>query len=343
MLALIWRGGNGDLTALPQKSEPSDARKRDLLPRPSLLTHKHKVKKSSRSGCTHAATACQCGSGWRGSTCRGWLGRKRMASGGRGGGGWGASGRQKHSLNDGTWAGEPAHTRPYDPSAPCVLSLSGNLSTPPSCPWVIARVILSSASSVVSQLWIWPETGSERDVPLHWYRAVSLTHLSQMPPTHPFWCLPSTCEWATVTGGRERQRETERQEGRGWKKGALERAVCFARLTENSPKCWVGIMLSNMDCDFLGEKQPALVNLGWLWNNLDPPPPHIVECQKRNALQQFIAQSHTQSIWNDRPITKFPRFKMPSLFLFLFLFISVSLDQFSVTLCLLHVPMLEQH
>lgn len=70
---------------------------------------------------------------------------------------------------------------------------------------------------------------------------------------------------------RERQRETEREEGRGRKRrGALERAVYFARLTENSPKCWVGITLSNIDCDFLGEKQPALVNLEWLWNNLDP-------------------------------------------------------------------------
>lgn len=36
VLALIWRGGNGDLTALPQKSDPSDGRKRDLLPRRSL-------------------------------------------------------------------------------------------------------------------------------------------------------------------------------------------------------------------------------------------------------------------------------------------------------------------
>lgn len=163
-----------------------------------------------------------------------------------------------------------------------------------------------------------------------------------MPPTHPFWCLPSTCEWATVTGGRERQRETEREEGRGRKKGALERVVYFARLTENSPKCWAGITLSNIDCDFLGEKQPALVNLGWLWNTLDPPP-HIVECQKRNALQQFIAalQNHRQTIWNDRSITKCLRFKMSSLFLLLS--VSVSLDQFSPTVCSLYVCRLVQH
>ena len=174
---------------------------------------------------------------------------------------------------------------------PPLLILYANLSTSPSCPWVIARVTLSSASSVVSRLWIWPETGSERDVPLHRYHAVSLTHLSQMPPTHPFWCLPSTCEWATVTGLK---RETEgdrkgRGEGGGWKKGALEGAVCFARLTENSPKRWVGSMLSNIDCDFLGGKQPALVNLEWLWNNPDPRPPRIVECQEGNAHQQFTA------------------------------------------------------
>lgn len=40
VLALIWRGGNRDLTALPQKSEPSDARKRDLLS-PPTHTHTH--------------------------------------------------------------------------------------------------------------------------------------------------------------------------------------------------------------------------------------------------------------------------------------------------------------
>lgn len=53
MLALIWRGGNGDLTALPQKSEPSDARKRDLLPRLSSLanvrTHTNTNTKSKRA------------------------------------------------------------------------------------------------------------------------------------------------------------------------------------------------------------------------------------------------------------------------------------------------------
>lgn len=37
VLALIWRGGNGDLTALPQKSDPSDAWERDLLPRLSQM------------------------------------------------------------------------------------------------------------------------------------------------------------------------------------------------------------------------------------------------------------------------------------------------------------------
>lgn len=36
VLALIWHGGNGDLTALPQKSAPSDTRKRDLPPTPRL-------------------------------------------------------------------------------------------------------------------------------------------------------------------------------------------------------------------------------------------------------------------------------------------------------------------
>lgn len=214
-----------------------------------------------------------------------WGGREWQVKGGEGNGTWG---RQKHSSNDGTWAGEPAHTRPDDPSAPVY---SSSVVTSPSChpaPGCLSGLSFLLHHLLSPRLWILPETSSERDVPLHRYHAVSLTHLSQMPLTHPFWCLPSTCEWATVTGKRERQRETEREEGRGRKKGALERAVYFARLTENSPKCWVGITLSNIDCDFLGEKQPALVNLEWLWNNLDPPP-HIVECQRRNALQQFIA------------------------------------------------------
>lgn len=33
VLALIWCAENRDLTALPQKSDPSDARKGDVLPR----------------------------------------------------------------------------------------------------------------------------------------------------------------------------------------------------------------------------------------------------------------------------------------------------------------------
>lgn len=39
VLALIWRRGNRDLTALPKKSDPSDARKRESLPDPSLHTN----------------------------------------------------------------------------------------------------------------------------------------------------------------------------------------------------------------------------------------------------------------------------------------------------------------
>lgn len=39
LLALIWRGRNRDLTALPQKSGPSDVRKGDLLPPPPMYTH----------------------------------------------------------------------------------------------------------------------------------------------------------------------------------------------------------------------------------------------------------------------------------------------------------------
>lgn len=40
LLALIWRGRSRDLTALPQKSGPSDAWEGDLLP-PHVHTHTH--------------------------------------------------------------------------------------------------------------------------------------------------------------------------------------------------------------------------------------------------------------------------------------------------------------
>lgn len=83
LAALIWHGRNGDLTALPQKSGPSDAWKRDLLPshphpaRLSQVHGTHKVKKSSRPACKCAATACQRRSAVRVSTCARWLGRRR--------------------------------------------------------------------------------------------------------------------------------------------------------------------------------------------------------------------------------------------------------------------------
>lgn len=144
---------------------------------------------------------------------------------------------------------------------------------------------------------MWPKTGSERDIPLHWYHVVCLTHLSQMPPTHPFWCPHQPAneqQWQ-----QERETEGDRKgKGRGRKRRTLERAVYFARLTENSQKCWDGIMLTNTDCDFLGGKQPALVNLEWLWTNVDPCP-HHVKCHNRNAPQQFICilQIHIYVKW----------------------------------------------
>lgn len=48
VLALIWHRGNRDLTALPQKSDPSDARKRDLLLRLSQM-YGHTNTKSKRA------------------------------------------------------------------------------------------------------------------------------------------------------------------------------------------------------------------------------------------------------------------------------------------------------
>lgn len=98
-VALIRRchflGAGIDLVWGEQRSDSPATKIRPSLNPPAYLrtrmyahacTHKHvhKVKKSSRSECMHAARACQCGSGWRGSTCAGWLGRKRMGTKGRG-------------------------------------------------------------------------------------------------------------------------------------------------------------------------------------------------------------------------------------------------------------------
>lgn len=112
LLALIWRGRNRDLTALPQKSGPSDAWEGDLLP-PHAHTHTHspphparpprtsarthKVKKSSRPECKCAATSCQRGSARRASACAGRLGRRRSGGMARG---WGED--TTHALSDGT-------------------------------------------------------------------------------------------------------------------------------------------------------------------------------------------------------------------------------------------------
>lgn len=255
----------------------------------------------------HAARACHCRSIWQGSTCREGLGRRRMVSKGRReeGGGirqtktcfkwWDMS--RRASLHTASW-----------PLRPSVLFLYGNLSIVailplgvcPGYPFFCIICCLPVVDMTSDRLW-------ERRPSPQISRCVSHTLVSNASYSSllkpPINLRMSECD-------RERERETEREEGRGRKKGALERAVYFARLTENSPKCWVGIMLSNIDCDFLGEKQPALVNLEWLWNNLDPPP-HIVECQKRNALQQFRAalQSRTQTIENDKSISKFLQFK----------------------------------
>lgn len=109
VLALIWRWGKRDLTALPQKSGPSEAWKRDPPPpRAPFFARRctrkctYKVKKSSRSECAHAARACQCKSTWCGCTegLEGgeWQWVVSMWAGG------GARQTKRHSLNDGTWA-----------------------------------------------------------------------------------------------------------------------------------------------------------------------------------------------------------------------------------------------
>lgn len=198
----------------------------------------------------------------------------------------GASGRQKQSLNDRTWVGEPAHTHPDDPSAP-VYSCS--MVTFPHChaaPGCLSRLSFLLHHSLSPGCW-YDQRQALRETSLSTDITPCLSHTclkclllipsdaSHQPANEQLW-----------QGERERQRETETEEGRG-RKGASERPVYFARLTENSPKCWAGITLSNIDCDFLREKQPALVNLEWLWNNLASS--HIVECQERNALQQFVA------------------------------------------------------
>lgn len=200
--------------------------------------------------------------------------------------GVGPPGAQKHSLNDGTWAGEPAHTLPDDPSAPVhswSTVTSSRCHTAPGCLPLLSFLLhhLLSPGCWYDQRQALRETSLSTDITL------CLSHTCLR-------CLLLISSDASHQPANEQlwqgERETERDEGRGQKGGIRERErpVYFARQTENSPKRWAGITLSNIDSDFLGEKQPALVNLEWLWNNLDWTS-HIGECQKRNALQQFIA------------------------------------------------------
>lgn len=58
LLALIWRGRSRDLTALPQKSGPSDAWEGDLLP-PHVHTHTHTQPTPPCQPATHKCTDAQ--------------------------------------------------------------------------------------------------------------------------------------------------------------------------------------------------------------------------------------------------------------------------------------------
>lgn len=261
---------------------------------------------------------------------------QRMIGGGRESKGRGreggcASGRQKHSLNDWTWVEEPSHTWPHDPSAPSVYCLSA-VTSPRSRP---APGCLPGFSFFLHHLLSpscrYDQRQALREMSLSTDITLCLSHTclkclllipsdaSHQPANEQLW-------------QGERETETDRKgKWEGAKEGGIRKSCLFCKADRKRSKMLSWTMLSNIDCDFLGEKQPALVNLEWLWNNLDHPS-HIVEWQTRNALQQFIAllQSHIQTIWNDRWVSTFLWIRMSSLLLFLS--ISVSLDQFSTTL-----------
>lgn len=61
VLALIWRGGNGDLTALPQKSAPSDTRKRDLPSHPPASPRCRDTRTQSQKEQSIRAHTCSSG------------------------------------------------------------------------------------------------------------------------------------------------------------------------------------------------------------------------------------------------------------------------------------------
>lgn len=208
-----WTGVEGTEIWQPcHKNQTLQTPGKETHPPPltNVRTHKHKVKKSSRSECTHAATACQRRSTWRVSTCRGWLGSKRMASGGRGGG-WGASGRQKHSLNDGTRAEKPAHTRPDDPSVPvCSRSTLTSLHCRPAPGW------LPGLSFLLHHL-LCPSCGYDQRQAL---RETSLS--TDITPCLSHTCLkcllliPSDASHQPANEQLwQEERETEREEGKG--------------------------------------------------------------------------------------------------------------------------------
>lgn len=229
------------------------------------------------------------------------IGEEENGKWGRSGRG-GASGRQKPSLNDGTRAGEPAHTWPDDPSASlcsrCTVTSPRCLCAPGDCPglpfFYITRC-LPVVDMTGDRLW-------ERRPSPTISRCVSHTLVSNasyssllMPPIN---LRMSDCD----RGKRETEGDRKGRE-EGAKVGGIRGELFILQdWQKNSVKCWVGIMLSNIDCDFLGEKQPAFVNLEWLWNNLVPPP-HIVECQKRNALQQFIAALYSRALHKPSEMT----------------------------------------
>lgn len=139
-----------------------------------------------------------------------------------------------------------------------------------------------------------------------------------MPLTHPFWCLPSTCKWAAVTGQRETRGDRE-ERGEGAKEG-ITGACLFCKADRKLWSAEVGSCWATPTVTFLGGKQPSLVNLEWLWlwNHLDSF--HIVDWQRRNALQQFMAAlwSNAAPIWNDRSIWKCLQFKVSSFVSFFF-------------------------
>lgn len=155
---------------------------------------------------------------------------------------------------------EPAHARPNDPSD--FVCSSFTPASPRCCPASGCLPCLSfpSSSSVVFWLLIWPETGSQRDITLHQYHAVSLTHLSKNASYSSFLMPPINLQ---MSSSDRTEGDTGGQRGkRGGGQRGHYRGLFILQGWQKTLKCWGWIMLSNTDCDFFRGKTTVFGKLG---------------------------------------------------------------------------------